>query len=103
MNSSLDFVRSIMKLDLAHWGPATTLVVALALLVALVGGVVVIINPATLDFQHYVDTLSKAIVGAGALAVGRGIAMHGRGDPEPDIDTEGEATRVPSSEHVNLA
>lgn len=60
--------------DLKSWGPATVIVVALVTIVAAAGAVVVITNPQTLDFQHYVDVLVGAAVATGLLGIGRGHA-----------------------------
>jgi hypothetical protein len=61
-----------MKLP-TSWGPATVLVVAVIVIVVAAGAVVTVVNPDTLSFSDYLDTLSKAAIGAGVLGVGRGL------------------------------
>lgn len=58
-------------------GIATYVVVGIVAVVALCGGVLVIVHPETLSFQQYSDDLQKLAVGVGLLGVGRGIAHHG--------------------------
>lgn len=53
-------------------GPATVV----ALLLAAVGAVVCIVHPETLSFSDYLDQMKFLI---GGLAVGRGIAVAGKG------------------------
>lgn len=48
---------------------------AIVLLIALVGGIVVLVHPATLSFDQYVKNVGIA---AGLLAVGRGLDSHSR-------------------------
>lgn len=62
------------------WGPMTVLVILLALVVVGVGGYAVIADD--LDFQAFLDALSKAAVGAGALGIGRGIMIAGRSNSD---------------------
>lgn len=52
---------------------ATILQVVLTAIVAVVGGVITIINPDTLSFEDYVKFLGVLSVGNGLLGVGRGI------------------------------
>lgn len=53
---------------------ATFCTVALAFLVAVVGGAVVVFgDPGALSFESYTDTLSKFAIGVGLLGVGRGV------------------------------
>lgn len=52
---------------------ATVIQVIVTVLVALVGGIVTIFNPATLSFEDYVKFLGVLSVGNGLLGVGRGI------------------------------
>lgn len=59
------------KLD--EWGPITVLILIAATIVLGGGIVVVIVNPETLTFQQYLDSVSKLVIGGGALGVGRGI------------------------------
>jgi hypothetical protein len=53
---------------------ATLIQVTLTLLVALVGGVVTIVNPDALGFDEYVQLLVALSVGNGLLGVGRGLS-----------------------------
>lgn len=59
------------KLD--EWGPITVLILIAATIVLGGGIVVVIVNPETLTFQQYLDSVSKLVIGGGALGVGRGL------------------------------
>jgi hypothetical protein len=67
-----------MKLP-TSWGPATVLVVAVIVIVVAAGAVVTVVNPDTLSFSDYLDTLSKAAIGAGVLGVGRGLLSGASG------------------------
>ena len=58
---------------LASWGPATVLIVLLAVIIVGVGGAVVITDPDTYSFKQYLDDLKAFAVAIGALAIGRGI------------------------------
>ena len=53
------------------WGPATISVVAIFAIVAIIGGIVVIVGNMT--FEEYLDNLVKLAVGIGILGVGRGV------------------------------
>lgn len=82
------------KIDLSTWGPATVLVVALVLIAAISGGVVVAFgHDASLNFEEYLNLLSKFVVGIGVLAVGRGILGAGKenakaGNPSYQADLD---------------
>ena len=65
-----------MNLDTSN--VATILVAVLVLIVAGVGGAVVIVHPDTLSFKQYVDALTALAVAVGILGVGRGLAKRGR-------------------------
>lgn len=62
---------------LNQWGPMTVLLVLVVAVVVLVGGVVAVVNPDSLSFDQYLDSLTKAAVGIGVLGVGRGILGAG--------------------------
>jgi hypothetical protein len=64
--------------DFSTWGPITVLVVLLTGLTALGGLLVVILHPDTLTFEQYLDDLSKFVVGAGLLGIGRGVHAAAR-------------------------
>lgn len=57
---------------------ATACLVALTLIVAIVGGAVVIIGNSELNFEDYVKTLGAFAVGLGLLGIGRGIRANGK-------------------------
>lgn len=52
----------------------TICVVFIVFIVAIVGGVVVIVSPDHLSFQEYITLLTGLAVGSGLLGIGRGIA-----------------------------
>lgn len=93
-----------MKLP-TSWGPATVLVVACIVIVVAAGGAVTVVNPDTLSFSDYLDTLVKAAVGAGVLGLGRGLLGAGAAgsaaaapaDPESVFDgiEPDDATAIP--------
>lgn len=62
----------------------TICVVGIVFIVAVVGGVVVITDPASLSFQEYVTVLTGLAVASGLLGIGRGIAA--RKDPQAILD-----------------
>jgi hypothetical protein len=53
---------------------ATTLVSVLVFIVAIVGGVVLIVGKSSLNFQEYVTAVTGLAVASGLLGIGRGIA-----------------------------
>jgi hypothetical protein len=53
------------------WGPATIATLVIFAIVAIIGGVVVIVGNMT--FEDYLDSLVKLAVGIGILGVGRGV------------------------------
>lgn len=61
--------------DLSKWGPATVLVVAISLIFAVGGLVVVIVQPATLNFAQYLEDLKWFLGSVAVLGVGRGIHL----------------------------
>jgi hypothetical protein len=71
----VDQHREVLMKDTLPW--ATIFAGVVLLIVAGVGGAVVIINPATLAFDDYVKALSDLAVGVGLVAVGRGITKAG--------------------------
>ena len=58
---------------LNRWGPMTVLMVLVVTIVVLAGAVVSIVNPDTLSFEEYLDTLVKAAGAIAALGIGRGV------------------------------
>jgi hypothetical protein len=54
------------------WGPATILIVVLVVAVAVIGGVVVVVDPQTLSFPEYLSKLQVFAIGIGLLGLGRG-------------------------------
>lgn len=57
---------------------ATYLVAGLTVIVAVVGGIVTITNPATLNFADYLTRLGEFVIATGVLGVGRAINLHGK-------------------------
>lgn len=61
---------------------ATIVLAALAVIVAVVGGIIVVLGPQHgadgLTFNEYVDALSKFAIGVGLLGVGRGLHTRHR-------------------------
>jgi hypothetical protein len=56
--------------------PVFAILGLLVAIAALVGGVVTIVNPDTLNFEDYLDDLGKFAVALGVYAVGKGV-LHG--------------------------
>jgi hypothetical protein len=61
----------LSKLD--EWGPATACVLIIVAVAGLVGGAVVIIQPATLSFQEYLNEMKVFALAVGGLGIGRGL------------------------------
>lgn len=67
--------------------PVATILVGVAVLIVVIAGALVtIINPDSLSFDQYLDALSKAAIGAGALGIGRGILGAGKASAGDDPD-----------------
>lgn len=64
-------------LDKLPW--ATIFGGLIVLIAAGVGALVVVVGKSSLNFDSYVDDLSKLAVGVGLVAVGRGIHKQGQG------------------------
>lgn len=64
------------KLD--EWGPVTVLIVLVAVIAVVAGGVVVVVHPETLAFDEYLDDLKSLAVALAGLGVGRGILGAGQ-------------------------
>lgn len=76
-----------------------------ALATALIGLVLALV-PVIGNFDWTSTAGILAGIGAVAAIANRwliGWQLHENNTTEPDVDTEGEPVRVPSSEHVNLA
>jgi 4-amino-4-deoxy-L-arabinose transferase-like glycosyltransferase len=71
------WVKLADALDKLPW--ATILGGLIVLIAAVLGGVLVAIGNSSLNFDSYVNDLSKLAVGVGLVAVGRGIHKHGKG------------------------
>jgi hypothetical protein len=63
-------------LDKLPWG--TIIGGVIVLIVAVIGGIVTIVEPTTLSFSDYVSSLSDLAVGVGLVAVGRGVTKAGK-------------------------
>jgi type III secretory pathway component EscV len=74
-------IESLVKLadalDKLPWG--TILGGLIVVIAALVGGIIVVVGKSSLNFDSYVDDLSKLAIGVGLVAVGRGIHKLGKG------------------------
>jgi intracellular septation protein A len=66
-----------MKLN-SSWGPATVLVVVVAIIVVLVGGITVVLGTYDDDFVQWARTLVDLAIAAGLLGIGRGILKSRR-------------------------
>ena len=62
-----------MKPDLSSWGPMTVLLVAVAIIVVVVGGICVLNGTYDSDFRQWANDLVVLAGGAGVLGVGRAI------------------------------
>ena len=67
-----------MEFDFKEFPWATVMTVLVTLIVAVVGGIVVIVNPDALSFKDYVQTLTGLGVANGLLGIGRGIRANGK-------------------------
>lgn len=81
----------VPKIDLGTWGPATVLIVVVAALAALIGGLVVLINPDTLNFQTYLEDMQRFLIAVAGLALARAVhlgstAVAQRNDPSFTAD-----------------
>lgn len=64
------------KLD--EWGPVTVLMILVAVIAVVAGGVVVVVHPESLSFDAYLDDLKAFAVALAGLGVGRGILGAGQ-------------------------
>jgi flagellar biosynthesis component FlhA len=69
--------------DKLPWG--TILTAMIVAIVAVVGGIVVIVHEETLSFENYVQSLSDLAVGVGLVTVGRGVAKAGKHIGRDDV------------------
>ena len=74
IESLVEFADALDKLP---W--ATIFGGLIVLIAAVLGGVLVAIGNSSLNFDSYVDDLSKLAVGIGLVSVGRGIHKQGKG------------------------
>jgi len=70
-------------LDKLPW--ATLIGGIIVLIVAVIGGIITIVNPETLSFSDYVSSLSDLAVGVGLVAVGRGVTKAGKHIGKDDV------------------
>jgi hypothetical protein len=70
-------VKLANALDKLPW--VTILAGLIVVIAAVVGGAAVIIGKSSLNFDSYVNDLSKLAIGVGLVAVGRGIHKAGQG------------------------
>jgi hypothetical protein len=61
------------------WGPATVLMVLIAVIVVGVGGAVTIVHPETLTFKQYLDDLKQVALAVAGLGGARAIHQHALG------------------------
>lgn len=57
------------------WGPTTVLIMAIVVIASAAGAVVVIVHPETLNFQTYLDDVSKFVLALAGLAFARGVHL----------------------------
>lgn len=74
LKEAADFADALDKMP---W--ATILGGLIVVIAALVGAVIVVIGESSLNFDSYVNDLSKLAIGVGLVAVGRGIHKVGKG------------------------
>lgn len=76
--------------------PITALMFAVFVIVALVGGVLLIVGQTAMTYEDYQNSLAKFAVAIGVLGVGKGLhsagkAVAGQGDLEPEDSTDTSA------------
>jgi hypothetical protein len=62
-----------VKPDLSSWGPMTVLVIVVAVIVVVIGGISVLAGSYDTDFRQWANDLVVLAGAAGVLGVGRGI------------------------------
>lgn len=76
------------------WGPATVLLVVVAVIVVAVGGAVTILHPETLSFKAYLDDLKQLALAIAGLGGARAVFAHAQPTlsvpPEPDKGDAGK-------------
>lgn len=87
------------KINLSSWGPATVLVVGIALIVVAAGAVVCIVNPDALSFSEYTERLAWLGASAGGLAIGRGVLEGKKAEAAADIHRDPVETAPVHEEH----
>ncbi len=70
---------------LNEWGPMTVLMILLVVIVAGVGGAVVIINPDALSFEDYLEQIKTLALAVAGLGVGRGILAGAKHNAEAKV------------------
>lgn len=78
---------------LNEWGPMTVLMILLVVIVAGVGGAVVIVNPEALSFEDYLEQIKTLALAVAGLGVGRGILAAGK----HNADAKVQATALSST------
>lgn len=65
-----------------NWGPVTVLLIAIVVIATIIGGVVVIVQPETLNFSEYLSKLQAFVLALAGLGIGRGVMIgaqsHGK-------------------------
>jgi|GEM_PF-1866400 len=69
--------------DKLPWG--TLLGGLIVVIVAVIGGVITIVEPSTLSFSDYVSSLGDLAVGVGLVTVGRGVGKAGKHIAKDDV------------------
>jgi hypothetical protein len=64
-----------MKINFNTWGPATVLVVVIAVIAVAIGGVVTIVNPDALSFQSYLEDLQRFAAAVAGLGLARAVHL----------------------------
>ncbi len=67
-----------MLSKLNEWGPLTFLLFLIFLLIAIPGAILVIVDPGTLSYSGYIDTLQKFAYAVAAAFAGKGIFQIGK-------------------------